>query len=208
MLFYKKKYNKGDLYVYTETPNMVLTFFEKNQLKISKKLKKFQYIFKLKNYLIVFFRIFFKKGFFKKFKRTYWDASSVCLNEDFSVCIFFYNAFFDKFDFYNYIKDFKIYFKLSYHTINKKIRKFSRGRSGKYKMVINYLPFYKRERFFIHLLKRNYKVIYDKSFKNSLLKFKKLIYFNYKNSLTYRLINFLNYYIFKKKYNLNLIQSK
>jgi len=39
----------------------------------------------------------------------------------------------------DYVNSFIFVYKLTFHTVSKKIRKYSRGKSGKYRMVINYL---------------------------------------------------------------------
>ena len=48
--------------------------------------------------------------------------------------------------FFQIIYNFNIYFKFSFHLIDKNIRKFSRGKSGKYKIVFNYIPKFKRNK--------------------------------------------------------------
>ena len=45
-------------------------------------------------------------------------------------------------DFLNLFFSTEVVFKYSFHRLDKKIRKFSRGKSKKYKVVYNYIPFF------------------------------------------------------------------
>jgi len=191
-----------------KTPeNMVINYFSSNSLKIPDDLKKHNYIFSLKNNNTTLLKTFIKKGYFRKFSFSFLKAKKKFINK-YSPFFKYINIFIEiGFSLISILQKFKVFFKFSFHTINKKIRKFSRGKSGKYKLVINFLPFYKRFRFILTLLKKNYKVAAHLPLKKKLMFINYIMYFKPKKTLVAKLLKFINFYVFRKKYKANLLTS-
>ena len=101
-----------------------------------------------------------------------------------------------------------VYFKFSFHMISKKIRKFSRGKSGKYKVVYNYIPFFKRERYKAKQFYKNLKYMEGRNFKSRLRNLVNLYRYNFKKTTIYYERSKAMKFIFKKQYNSVLLQCK
>jgi len=78
-----------------------------------------------------------------------------------------------------------VFFKYSFHRINKKIRKFSRGRSGKYKVVYNFIPYLKREKFKAKQFKKNMKYVDGKTVLDRLKSTVGVYRYNFKKTTIY-----------------------
>lgn len=96
--------------------------------------------------------------------------------------------------FYNFIKKNLFIFFFNFHKINKNIRRYSRGRSGKYKVVFKYVPVFKRLKctlkiFFRELTfhKNNFKSRLEFIIVNSLTKPKKSFLFRLKKLTYYKI---------------------
>jgi len=174
---------------------------------MDKKLKKFKYIFFLKKSLSVVLTTFMRNGFYSKVKHSYLKKTQYFLKKYLKSPVFSEITVDLNFDMVASLMKIKVFFKFSFHTINKKIRKYSRGKSGKYKLEMSYLPFYKRFNFVLSLLKKNYKVVSHLKLGDAFLFLKHLVNFNLKKSLVFKLIGFINSYILKRKYNSSLLNS-
>ncbi len=100
-----------------------------------------------------------------------------------------------------------MYFKFSFHRIDKKIRKFSRGKSGKYRIVFNYVPPFKRKKWVFKIFLKNLKLMPDPSYYKKLLSLLLLILNKPSKTLVYQFRNFSNNYVYNNKFNSILINS-
>lgn len=81
--------------------------------------------------------------------------------------------------------------------IDKNIRKYSKGKSGKYKFIWKFIPFYKRTKIIFKFFIKDIKFNYSKTFKNRILNFLLLLHFNYKTSFALKSKIFSYNYIYK-----------
>lgn len=105
------------------------------------------------------------------------------------------------------IFNFNFFFKFSFHLINKKIRKFSRGKSGKYRLVFNYLPAFKRKKWIIKLLLKSLKLMVNQTYRKKWLHLISLLKYSPNLSLILKIKTFCNNYIFNNKFNSTLLYS-
>lgn len=117
---------------------------------------------------------------------------------------------FNKLDFYKFVDLFfslNVYFKFSFHMLNKKIRKFSRGKSGKYKSVYNYIPFFKREKFKTKQFRKNLKLIEGRNFYLRLSKLTDIYKNDFKSTVLFYEKNKAIHKVFTQKYNTIMLKS-
>ena len=108
------------------------------------------------------------------------------------------NSFFIKF-FYE-LKFNKIFLIFSYFIkkIDKNIRKYSRGKSGKYTFTWKYIPFYKRINFLFRFLIKDVKFNFNKKFDKRILNLLYIIFFNFESTFIWKSKSFSYNFIFKK----------
>lgn len=99
--------------------------------------------------------------------------------------------------FIDLLKQFKPIFSFKVAKVDKNVRKYSRGKSGKYSLTWHYLPPYKRINCVIKWLKQGCMFTYDKSHIQRLLINMQQLSTNPSNLLIYRLQAYVHTYIFK-----------
>ena len=97
-------------------------------------------------------------------------------------------------DIFSHINSIPVHFKFSFHIIDKKIRKYSRGKSGKYKIEFNYLPPFKKRSYIYKIMKKSLKSIKGRTYLERLDKMFNIILFQTHRSLIAR------YSLFSSKY--------
>lgn len=139
----------------------------------------------------------FKSKFYKFFRKFRSEMVSVDLGE-LGMSNFKYLVFNNLFR--NLLK-IKVFFKHSFHRIDKKIRKFSRGKSGKYTMKYNYVPAFKRVKNQMKSIKNEIKLAKGLTYDERFFEFFKTITYNYKNSFMFKNKKFAYKYIHSNSYN-------
>lgn len=99
--------------------------------------------------------------------------------------------------FLNIFNKINLIFLFSFHKIDKNLRKYSRKRSGKYKIVFQYLPYYKRFNFLIKLFKKDLKFLNFFKFNDKFFNSMKKLLFNKNKHFIWRIKYFTNSFIFK-----------
>lgn len=100
-----------------------------------------------------------------------------------------------------------VYFKYSFHSVSRKVRKFSRGKAGKYRCVYNYIPFFKREKYKTKQFKKNLKYMDGKTYNERLEKLVNLYRFNFKRTTLYYERTKAMRRIYYQRYNTVLLRS-
>lgn len=118
------------------------------------------YVNKYNNVLFIrkFISFIIKKGLLKRYKNFFYKLR--------------YFNFFNFKDIFNFLSNNLFFFYFKFNLINKNIRKFSRGKSGKYKLVFNFIPFFKRFNVTLRLFMKELSFL---NFRNFKLKLKYII---------------------------------
>ncbi len=138
--------------------------------------------------------------FFKKFRKDFLQFDNSINYLIFFKCLHF-NQLFE-----NIFKT-DIFFKFSFHRIDKKIRKFSRGKSGKYKIKFNYIPPFKRFRYILKSIKNEIKFSKGVFYEERFLNFFKTMTYNPQSSFIFRNKRFTYNYINRNMNNTVLLKS-
>ena len=141
---------------------------------------------------IIWLNFFYNSYFFLKFKKKNKSLNSFIPGVE-KVSYFNRNSFILKF--LLLIKDIDLIFTFKFQKVDKKIRKYSRGKIGKYKCDFKYLPAYKRLNFIFLTLKKDF-IFFKKTFFKS--NFNQLL-FNFmfkKQSLIYNIKRYSNFFFY------------
>jgi len=161
-------YHKTALEYTSSTPTpLVYVFFSEMSMNIPKGFKKSKmYNFNTQgNHVKEFFKSLTQKGLLSKIRSSFikscssFNSSLGSLN---GRNLSMFSELFDLVDVTS--KIITPTFKFTFHLIDKKIRKFSRGKSGKYRLALNYLPPFKRMKYVFKVLKKNLKIMRPKTF--------------------------------------------
>lgn len=98
---------------------------------------------------------------------------------------------------YSKLTQFKPVFNFFVYNVDKNIKKFSRGKSGKYVFVWKYIPTYKRTSLTLNLIKKNLTFAPGLNFRQKLLNTLELIFFKFDQSFLWKSRTFIYNYIFK-----------
>lgn len=111
---------------------------------------------------------------------------------------------------YNFKYLFKItlYFKFNFHKVDKNKKKHSRKKKLKYQVVYNYIPMYKRRKYFLKLILTQVKYMMDKKFIDKLYNLICWLIKKPKTTYIFKMKRFIYWTILKNKYQTNLINSK
>lgn len=109
----------------------------------------------------------------------------------------FNNKFFLKNILINKLIQIQPIFNYYIYKIDKNIRKYSRGKTGKYKFIWKYLPAYKRVINIFKLFLKDIKFNYNKKFKERINNLLLLLFFNIKSTFAWKSKTYAYNYIFK-----------
>lgn len=132
--------------------------------------------------------------FFKSTQNTAF-SSSLVFHEDGSLS--FNDRFFIKSFFIDCLKKILPLFFFYIYNVDKNVKKFSRGKSGKYVFIWKYVPEYKRLKTIIKLISKQVKFYQKKNFIERLVLNFSHIYFKNKKSFVYKTKTFSYNYVFK-----------
>jgi len=105
--------------------------------------------------------------------------------------------FFIKNFLFKQLTKFKPVFNFFIYNVDKNIKKFSRGKSGKYVFVWKYIPQYKRNNVTLNLIKKNLIFANGLNFRQKLLSILQLVFLNLQQSFLWKTKIFVYNYIYK-----------
>lgn len=183
----------------TATTSLVYLFFSNMGMNIPKGFRKSKmYKFNLDgNHLREFIKSLTSKGLFSKIRSSLVKAFMLFLNYTNKISPRKSLMFSDLLDIIEL--SWKIVtptFKFTFHLIDKKIRKFSRGKSGKYRLSLNYLPPFKRMKYVFKVLKKNIKIFRDNTLDSRMFEMFKITLLKKKLNLLQRFDKFSNMQVY------------
>lgn len=154
-----------------------------------------------------------REGKYYRYRNFFLNAFWLVISKYYSSLNWWDNEMLDKKNIFlfvlnYYFSNINIFFKFEFHLIDKNKRKFSRGKSGKYRIVYSYIPEFKRIKNLIKLFLKELRTLYTLKYQ---VKWAKLLYlylFNFKKTKLYNQKMYTANYIFKHKYDSLLINSK
>lgn len=193
-VFFKKILNRSNLWENYQK----VQFTESNQKMLStsiylrnyRNLEKFDTFVKIKKHLPLFFLL---SNFEKNYVKKIYSFPFFYRNKNFEIrsSFFFKNSFLKLF---NTINPVFIYF---IYNVDKNIRKYSRGKSGKYAFVWKYISPYKRLFLAMRLFAKELKFRGERKFFERFLSSLSVLENDFKNSFIYQSKAFSHNYVFK-----------